>query len=78
MFEFSDDNYMEILNLANEFNVKDLKLSGFDYVIKGKCNAQNVCKLLMDSKKGAFASLDPDDLVKRCMTFIGGKNFKLK
>ena len=59
-----------MLVLANEFEIEQLKLSGFEFVIKGKCNAQNVCKLLMDSKKGVFSTLNPDDLIKRCMVFI--------
>jgi hypothetical protein len=61
---------MEILVLANQFDVKELKLSGFEYVIQGKCNSKNVCKLLMDTKKGVFSTLDPEDLTKRCMKFI--------
>jgi hypothetical protein len=61
---------MEILVLANQFDIKELKLSGFEYVIQGKCNSKNVCKLLMDTKKGVFSTLDPDDLIKRCMVFI--------
>eukprot|EP01080_Neovahlkampfia_damariscottae_P002417 gene2417-2881_t len=70
VFVFEDSNYMQMLVLANDFQVEPLKLSGFEYIIKRKCNAKNVCKLLMDSKKGVFSKLDPDDLIKRCMVFI--------
>eukprot|EP01080_Neovahlkampfia_damariscottae_P007550 gene7550-11873_t len=69
-FEVNDDNYMELIEIANEYDIRTLKLAGFDFIIKGKCNAQNVCKLLQDSKGGKFKSVDPEDLVKRCMKFI--------
>jgi hypothetical protein len=70
MLTYKDENYMEMIELSNQFNILPLKLAGFDFIIKGKCNADNVCKLLMDAKGGKFKSVDPEDLVKRCMTFI--------
>lgn len=58
------------MSIASEYQIDSLKIHCFDYVIKAKCSVNNVCELLMETKKGKFASFGSEDLQKRCIDFI--------
>jgi len=66
----NSSNYLDLVAVSNEYGIDNLKDSVFEFIVKAKCTVNNVCELLMDSKKGKLALFGSAELQKRCINFI--------